>query len=57
MKRYIAQITKRERSSLLRLSCGHLRSVGGHRFANGHEPRVHEGYDCQDGTCCEAVTQ
>ena len=54
MIRLIVEITQRERSSLVRLSCDHERSIGGHRFADGKEPYVGQGYDCQEFTCCDS---
>jgi len=51
MKRHIHSVTRGARSTKVRLSCGHERSVGGHRFSDGSVPVRGMDYDCQEGTC------
>ena len=50
MMRDIVATVRRERSTLLKLSCGHDRSIGGH-ILNGQSVGAWKRYDCQDGTC------
>jgi hypothetical protein len=58
MTRTIISARRADRSTLIKLDCGHERSLGGHRWFNGKpvgDPadlvRFRVAYDCQDGTC------
>lgn len=55
MIREVKAVVRREHSSLLMLSCGHDRSIGGHVMPDGRPvadfAKNGIGYDCRDGHC------
>jgi hypothetical protein len=51
MKRWIVTAERLDRSTVIKLDCGHERSIGGHVFHDGRKPIVGMSYDCRDGTC------
>jgi len=53
--RKVVEFVRRERSTLLRLECGHDRSIGGHVFASGAKATCSDRYQCNDGTCWSAT--
>lgn len=53
--RRIIRVEHRDRSSVIRLDCGHERSIGGHVMHNGQPVdrvrMINQQYDCQDSYC------
>ena len=60
MRREITEVIRRERSTLLKLSCGHHRSIGGHVIPDGVVAEEfaarRRGYDCRDGHCVGSLS-
>jgi hypothetical protein len=56
--RVIVAAERREKSTIIKLDCGHERSIGGHTWPGGKPVgrpedlvRFRVRYDCQDGHC------